>query len=276
MVRAQRQDRTADARAFRPVFRLALWVMLVAGIGVAVTGDQQAKLMFEQQPMKMAAAEALCTTEAGAGFSIIAIGTPGTQNCDVRTLSIPGLTSFLATGDRNGTVTGVNDLQGAATEKFGEGDYVPNLAVTYWAFRLMIGFGMLSAILALWGLWVTRRGAMPTSDRFGTFALWAVPMPFLANLAGWIFTEMGRQPWIVAPNPTGADLVRLLTADGVSGVAAWTVALSLVVFTVVYGALAVVWFTLMRRYVREGPPDVGAEALRLSADDVDRPLTFAY
>jgi cytochrome d ubiquinol oxidase subunit I len=98
-------------------------------------------------------------------------------------------------------------------------------------------------------------------------------MPFLANATGWIFTEMGRQPWIVAPNPAGQVDLRMLTADGVSGVAAWTVATSLVVFTLVYGVLAVVWFGLMRRYTVAGAPEV--ESADGSTDDTDAPLSFA-
>src|SRR5664279_982603 len=215
VVRAARAGNTDLAAVYRPALRLGLIVLLVAGIGVAITGDAQAKMMFKQQPMKMAAAEALCSTEKGAGFSLFAIG--DVQNsCDVRTLSIPGLTSFLATGDANATVKGVKDLQAEYTAKYGDGSYVPMLPVTYWDFRLMIGFGVFSAALALAGLWATRKGGTPSSDRFSTLALVALPAPFLANFAGWIFTEMGRQPWIVAPNPTGDPAIRLKTAAAVS------------------------------------------------------------
>jgi cytochrome d ubiquinol oxidase subunit I len=99
-------------------------------------------------------------------------------------------------------------------------------------------------------------------------------MPFLANSFGWIFTEMGRQPWVVAPNPTGLDGVRMLTRDGVSGIGWGNVAASLVSFSVVYGALAVVWFMLMRRYTQEGLPEANPPTLR--EPDDDRPLSFAY
>ena len=195
------------------------------------------------------------------------------NSCDVRTLSIPGLTSYLATGDANATVKGVKDLQTEYATKYGEGSYVPMLPVTYWDFRLMIGFGAFSAALALAGLWLTRKGATPSSDRFAKLALVALPAPFLANFTGWIFTEMGRQPWIVAPNPTGDPAIRLTTATAVSpynDIA--SVAVSLVVFTLLYGALAVVWWGLMRRYAVEGAPQVTDEA----SSDEDAPLAFAY
>ena len=273
MVRAGRGPEGASAAAiYRPAFRLALGVLLIAGIGVAITGDQQAKLMFQQQPMKMAAAEALCNTETGAGFSLFAIGDVN-NNCDVRTLSIPGLTAFLATGDPNATVPGVNDLQQQYVAKYGPGDYKPILAATYWNFRFMIGFGAFSALLAAVGLLVTRRGRTPTETWFARLALIVIPMPFVANMTGWIFTEMGRQPWVVAPNPTGDQAVRMRTADGVSLVGPFSVLTSLVVFTVLYGVLAVVWFGLIRRYAKEGVQEVHSHG---ADDETDAPLSFAY
>jgi cytochrome d ubiquinol oxidase subunit I len=273
MVRAGRgADGQTQAAIYRPAFRLALAVLVISGIGVAISGDAQAKLMFEQQPMKMAAAEALCATEEGAGFSVFAIGDVA-NNCDVRTLSIPGLTAFLATGDPNATVPGVNDLQAQYEQKYGPGDYKPLLAATYWNFRLMIGFGAVSALLAVVGLWFTRRGRTPAAPWFAKLALIAIPMPFLANMTGWIFTEMGRQPWVVAPNPTGNPDVRMLTADGVSLVGPFSVATSLTVFTLLYGVLAVVWFGLMKRYASEGVPDLHPQE---PTDETDAPLSFAY
>ena len=98
--------------------------------------------------------------------------------------------------------------------------------------------------------------------------------PFLANSFGWIFTEMGRQPWVVVPNPTGQDAVRMLTRDGVSpSVGAGTVLISLVVFTLLYAALAVIELRLLVRYAKAGPqpdPDTSRDAAG------DRPLAFAY
>jgi cytochrome d ubiquinol oxidase subunit I len=258
---------------YRPAFRMALLVILISGVGVAVSGDAQAKLMFKQQPMKMAAAEALCGTEQGAGFSLFAVGDVS-NDCDVRTLSVPGLTSFLASGDFDATLKGVDDVQADYTAKYGKGDYKPLLAVTYWNFRLMIGFGLGSALLALCGLVLTRRGGVPTQGWFGQLAVIAIVTPFLANLTGWIFTELGRQPWIVAPNPTGDPAVRLRTSSGVSPyVDTPSVVLSLIVFAALYGVLAVVWFGLMRRYVRAGAPEAAPPGDR---HDEDAPLAFAY
>jgi cytochrome d ubiquinol oxidase subunit I len=283
-VKAARAGDAGLAAVYRPALRLGLGVLLVAGIGVAFTGDGQAQLMFQQQPMKMASAEALCTTQTGAEFSILSVGNL-TNDCDVHdVLMVPKLTSFLSTHDFNATIKGVNDLKTEYVAKYGDdgvggASYVPSLPVTYWTFRLMIGFGVGSALLALAGLWWTRKGGLPTGKnarRFGILALVAIPTPYLANFAGWIFTEMGRQPWIVAPNPTGDSAVRMTVKQAVSPfVDTATVAISLVVFTLLYGTLAVVWYALISREARAGAPDLPTDTTG-GDTDADAPLTFAY
>lgn len=283
MVKAGRAGDHESAKIYRQGLTLGLVVTLIAGIVVAASGDVQAKLMFKQQPLKMAAAEALCETEKGAGFSLFAIGDVE-NNCDVKQLTVPGVTSWLATGTFDAELKGVKELNEEAVNKYGKTftdpsgkehtiDYKPNLPITYWSFRLMIGFGVGSAALALAGLWLTRRGRTPTNQWFAKLALVAIPTPFLANAFGWVFTEMGRQPWVVAPNPTGVDGVRMLVLQGVSDHPTWVVATSLVVFTVVYGIAAIVWFGLMKDYVNHGLPTNEPE--EVSQDD-DKPLAFAY
>jgi cytochrome d ubiquinol oxidase subunit I len=298
MVKLVRAGRADDARSiYRPAVILGVVTMLVSGIGVAVSGDAQAKLMYEQQPMKMSAAEAICqTTEGGAPFSILAIGDL-TDSCEgvAHVIEIPGLTSFLAHGDFTTPLPGVENLQAEYEEKFGFTDaagepisYQPNLAVTYWSFRLMIGFGVGSAALALVALWVTRKGRVSGSPWVSRLAIVALGTPFLASAFGWIFTEMGRQPWVVAPNPnpSGVDGVWLLTARGVSTVTGpGTILTSLVAFTLLYGVLAVLWYKLMHRYAVEGVADREKDPSPDNPDNqpdpddpssADRPLSFAY
>lgn len=266
---------------FRPVTILALWVMVASGVGLAITGDIQAKLMFEQQPMKMASAESLCHTETDPNFSILTIGTQ--NNCDsiTRVLEVPGVLPYLAEGSFTGvTLQGVEDLQLQYEEQFGPGNYRPNLFVTYWTFRAMIGWAAGSAILAVVGLWMTRGGRVPDQKWFGWLSLLAIPTPFLGNSAGWVFTEMGRQPWVVHPNPTGVDQIRLLVDQGVSDHPTALVVASLITFTLVYAALGVVWFMLIRRYAIAGPSDhdMRPPGDELPPEDSGEPrqLSFAY
>lgn len=237
--------------------------------------------MFQQQPMKMASAESLCHTEIDPKFSVLTVGTH--NNCDSVThlIEVPYVLPFLAEGKFTGVkLEGVKDLQDSYQERFGPGDYRPNLFVTYWSFRAMIGFLAVPMLFALTALWLTRGGRIPRQRWFAWFALLTLPTPFLANSAGWVFTEMGRQPWVVAPNPpTGDQLVRLTVQQGgVSHNSAATVWLSLILFTALYAALAVIWFFLLRRYVVEGPLEHDSEPVPPTPpgeDDV-APLSFAY
>jgi len=264
--------RRQHVEVMRPSLKLAMVVALLAGGGVALSGDAQAKIMTDQQPMKMAAAEAIYETKAPASFSIFTIGTPDGRH-EVWSIRVPRLLSFLAEGNFDAKVEGINDIQAEYEQRYGPGDYRPIIPVTYWGFRYMIGFGMVTSALALLGLWLIRRRRAPTSKWFWRAALWTLPFPLIANSFGWIFTEMGRQPWVV--------FGQLFTRNGVSpNVPAWQVALSLGGFTTLYLVLAVVEVGLLRRYAKAGPPvdeqpadhDVDTEA----ADDAARPLTFAY
>ena len=270
---------------WRPVTRFALWMVIVAGVAVIISGDFQAQIMFKQQPMKMAAAESLCETEEGAGFSVLSIGRQNNCANISHVIQVPRMLSFLADHTFDSEVKGVNELQEQYQKAFNTPgkNYAPNLFVTYWAFRAMITWAAGSALLALAALWLTRGGRVVGSRRFGLFALWMIPTPFLANASGWIFTEMGRQPWVVAPNwQDDLDPLRIsmLVQDGVSNHVAATVWTSLIVFTLLYGALGVVWFMLQRRYVIEGPATYDARPPGHSDDDADsdepKQLSFAY
>jgi cytochrome d ubiquinol oxidase subunit I len=114
----------------------------------------------------------------------------------------------------------------------------------------MIGFGMLSTLLAVVGLWFMRKKSNGVPGWFYPTAIWAAPLPLIAMSIGWIFTEMGRQPWVVF------GLMR--TEDGVSpGVSGLEVLISLIGFTVIYGVLAVVEFKILLKAIKEGAPEEG-------------------
>jgi cytochrome bd ubiquinol oxidase subunit I len=279
MVRSGRGQGGDAATMYRPATILGSLVALVAAVGLFFTGDTQGKLMFQQQPMKMASAESLCHTATDPDFSVLTVGTH--NNCDSVThvIEVPYVLAFLAEGKLSGvTLDGVKNIQQQDQTRFGPGDYRPNLFVTYWAFRIMIGLLLIPVLFALVALWMTRGGRTPDQRWFSWLALVTIPMPFLANSAGWVFTEMGRQPWIVAPNPTGDQMVRLTVQQGVSGHGAGIVVLSLIAFTLVYAVLAVIWFWLIRRYVIEGPQEHDAEpAPPAPPGEADvAPLSFAY
>lgn len=283
----------------RTSLRLGLITVVISGLLTAVSGDQLGKVMFKQQPMKMAAAEALWDGQNAAPFSIFAYGDVSKGHNSVE-ISVPGVLSFLADDDFHSYVPGINDINKAEQERFGPGDYRPNIPVAFWSFRWMIGFGMASFGLGILGLWLTRKKFMlPEAMRTGEdevpnlvlfrtkalsprlarcywiVALWTLLFPLIANSWGWIFTEMGRQPWVVY----GV----LRTRDAVSpGVSQGEVLTSLIVFTVLYAVLAVIEVRLLLKYIKAGPPELTDDDLnpptRIGGDheDADRPMAFSY
>ena len=248
----------------RTTLRFGAVANILAFIGVGLSGHSLGVVMSETQPMKMAAAEAMYDTVSGrdASFSLFSLGTPDGAH-EIFSVRIPYLASVLATNSFDGTVEGIRDLQADYTAMYcgspdslltcpTDGQFAPIIWVTYWAFRWMIGLGALAALVSLVGLWITRKNTqLPTW--VWRVAIWTAPLPMLASLVGWIFTEMGRQPWIVFGVMT--------TEQGVSpGVPAWAVLVSLSVFTLVYGALAVVEFKLLAKAAKEGPPEIADDA----------------
>jgi cytochrome d ubiquinol oxidase subunit I len=269
-----------DAPMYLRATRIGAVFALVAAVGVIVSGDVQGKIMTEVQPMKMAAAEALYDSVPagqGAPFSVLTVGSLDGSHANAL-IEVPGLLSFLATGDFKGAVRGINDLKAEYAQTYGASGnprvadvataFVPNIPTTYWSFRLMIGLGMATVAIALAVLWLTRKGRTPTSRWLAYAAVAAPLLPVFANSFGWIFTEVGRQPWLVFGLMT--------TANGVSpSVSMGEVITSMVVFSLLYGALAVVEIKLFLHYVRKG-----AEPFEEPQDPADRdedaPLVFAY
>ena len=184
--------------------------------------------------------------------------------------------SFLATGTADGEVQGINQLRERYEAEYGEdpgaayyspGDYTPVVPLTYWSFRLMIGLGVLAAAAAALLLWATRRGGAPEGRAWVWLGIALPLLPLAANSFGWIFTEMGRQPWAVFGLMT--------TERAVSPNVSVTEALiSLITLTFVYAVLAVIEVRLLLTYVSRGAEPF-AEPETFDAE-ADRPLAFAY
>ena len=245
--------RGSDVPMFSRAIRFALPTVFVATILTTLVGHAQAQLMTKQQPMKMAAAEALYKTSSGAPFSLFAVApfehNPKRSSFDI---SLPHGLSILSSNTWNGKVQGINDLNREYRAKYGPGEYAPVVGVTYWTFRIMTGIGFLLAAITALGVVLMRRGKLETSRRYLRLASFSIALPLLANASGWIFTEMGRQPWIVQG--------LLKTSDAVSpSVSAWEVGITLAGFTLLYGVLAAVDGWLMFRYARSVPPPAPAE-----------------
>jgi cytochrome d ubiquinol oxidase subunit I len=253
----------------KPTLKLGLVTVIISFLLVGISGDWSARVMTEQQPMKMAAAEALYNTESGAPFSLLTIGTlDGSRS--IFQIGIPKFLSFMSTGDFNGTVEGINDLQAKYEDQYGPGNYKPNIPMAYWGFRLMIGFGAIAFLFALVALYQLRKRGVPTGRWFVPAMVWMPFLPLLANSFGWIFTETARQPWTVF------GLAK--TADGVSpqvGVGAlWT---TLIGYVVLYGLLAAIEVKLMIRAIKLGPDEeISYTEPTEVGGSSDRPLAMSY
>ena len=241
-------SRGRNLDTMRKSLKSGLWMMVGGGALTFLTGDTLSQAMVQTQPMKMAAAEALYTTSSPASFSVFTWGTPDGVS-ELFSVRIPYLLSLLSTHTLDGQVEGINNLQAQYVATYGPGDYTPIIWVTYWAFRYMMGLGLLAFLLAAVGLFLTRKGKLPTKKWIWKIAIWGMPLPLLAMIFGWVFTEMGRQPWIV--------FGLLKTEDAVSpNVTGLTVLLSLIAFTLTYGILAVIEFKLIVKAVQAGPAEL--------------------
>jgi cytochrome d ubiquinol oxidase subunit I len=247
--------RTRDGEAqdaFRRSFRFAAVYALVASIAVVLVGHSQAQYMVKVQPMKMAAAEALWQTENPASMSLFTWGNEPEKK-DVFAIRVPGLLSFLAHNEFTGEVKGIKDLQAQYERQFGPGDYSPPVMWTYWTFRGMVGAGALMLLLAAWASLAVMRDRIGGSRALLAALVPAIALPYVANSTGWLFTELGRQPWIVF------GLQK--TAAGVSpAVSVGELLVTLVGFTLIYGVLMAADVYLLKKYATAGLPAEAPEA----------------
>ncbi len=230
---------------FQHSFRIATVAGSIAILLVILVGHSQAQHMVRTQPMKMASAEALWETANPASFSLLTIGDEANRR-DVFAIRIPNLLSFLAYNRLDGEVKGINNLQEEYEAKYGPGDYVPPVAVSYWTFRFMVGAGFLMLGIAFYALFHVMQGKDLSKIKFLSLFPLAIALPYVANSTGWMLTEMGRQPWIV--------FGLLKTEDAYSGaITPGMVLTTLVLFTLLYGLLAVADVYLLRKFAVAGP-----------------------
>jgi cytochrome d ubiquinol oxidase subunit I len=235
-----------DDDFFRRSFQIGLFCALIASPMSVATGHAQGVHELFSQPMKMAATEALWETESPASFSLISIIDEKNQR-DVFSLRLPGMLSWLYFFKAEGEVPGIKELQQQYVKRYGAGNYVPPVNLTYWSFRLMVGAGFAMVGLAILGWLLPRTKKLARwVPLFLRILIPAIFLPYLANSTGWLVTEMGRQPWIVY----GV----LKTESGVSPIlTGGSVLISLVVFTLLYGALMIVDIYLLAKYARHAP-----------------------
>ncbi|MBD2845378.1 cytochrome ubiquinol oxidase subunit I [Paenibacillus sp. IB182496] len=258
LLQLQRGKAHTDAHADKPLFvsslRIGLVTALIASAAIAQFGHGQAQYLVDTQPMKMAASEGLWErSEDPAPWTIIAGIDPELQ-ANAYELKVPYLLSFLSYSRFSGSVPGMKELQAEYETVYGPGDYIPPVRTTFWSFRIMVGCGSAMIVLGLYGVYLMlRRRLAEGNRRFLLLLVPAIALPFVANTAGWIMTEIGRQPWTV--------FGLLTTSDSVSpSVSAGEVWFTLLAFTGIYTILLGVQAYLFVRVARQGPAPEAPEA----------------
>ena len=233
---------------FRNAAKLALIVAVPVTLLQLVVGNRFGEAVTSAQSMKIAASEAQWNTCEPCPFSLFQIG--GFSKDDETpsfSITVPRLLSYMATGSFGGEVQGLNQLQAQEQSKYGPGNYMPNVRVIYWSMRVMAFAGVLMFLIAALGAWLYWKKKLERARWFQWTALVAIALPFIAATAGWILTEMGRQPWIVQ------GLLKTSEANSPSVSTTW-LGISLGFFITLYVVLGVVDFVLMRRYARPDRP----------------------
>ncbi|MDZ7578563.1 MAG: cytochrome ubiquinol oxidase subunit I [Candidatus Nanopelagicales bacterium] len=251
-VSAWQLRRGRDVRMFHYSAKIAIVALVPAILGVMGVGSELGVIGAEFQPMKVAAAEAQWETCQPCAFSAFQTGGNSSEDEASHVIEIPNLLSVLATNSPDGEVLGLNELNAQYQQRYGAGDYIPNVFVQYWSMRVMAYMASLVALVVFIGAWLLFRRKLDTARWFLPVAMIATFTPYLMNAAGWILTETGRQPWIVQG--------LMLTEDGVSPpISALDVWISMSVFVLLYVILAIVCGSLLLRYARKGLPDPEAD-----------------
>ena len=220
----------------RRVMSHALWMLLVLVPLQIALGDLHGLNTLKYQPTKLAALEGRYDTEAPASLTLF--GVPDDQNARMDyEVAIPVLGSLVLTHSLTGEIKGLKDWPA---------DQRPPVGPPFYGFRIMVGAGLLMLAVVVVGNLFRRRDRFVTDRRFLMACQWMAPLGFVAVLAGWTTTEVGRQPWTVF------GLLR--TADSVSpSLTGANVLLSFIGYVAVYAVVFPAGFVVMRRIVRAGP-----------------------
>ncbi|MGO8915915.1 MAG: cytochrome ubiquinol oxidase subunit I [Stellaceae bacterium] len=225
----------------RAGFSIGLWLALVLTPLQIVLGDQHGLNTLHHQPIKLAAIEARWDTARRVPLTLLAWPDMALERNDYA-IDIPDLGSLILTHSWDGEVTGLKSVPPE------DRPYVP---LPFFAFRLMVGIGLVLLAEALIGLYLRLRGRLYDTRWFAFIAAFSSPLSFIAILAGWTVTETGRQPYVVYGY--------LKTAEAAAPVAAAAVSSSLALFVIVYLVLLAAFFFYATRLVLRGPADAKGE-----------------
>ncbi len=235
----------------RTFIRIAVVVGVVASLlQLFPTGDAQGRMVARHQPVTLAAMEGLFTTQQGAPLAIL--GQPDVEKRRLdNPLLIPRLLSFLTYQRWKAEVKGVDDVP--------QEQWPDNIPLLYYSYHVMVGLGTIFVAIMVAAAWTLWRGTLYTSRGVLWALLLALPFPYIANTAGWMTAELGRQPWLIY------GLMK--TRAGVSPqVAAGNVWFSLLGFLGMYTVLSILFLFLVSRAIEHGPAPDGPESASPAPD----------
>ncbi len=215
--------RNREVEANKRALSMCMWLLLFLAPAQLVIGDLHGLNTLENQPTKVAAMEGHWESQAGAPLILFAIPDAANETNHLE-IGIPKLASIILKQDADGVVPGLTDV--AADER-------PPVGITFWSFRIMVGLGLLMIAVALWSAWLRFRGNLYNTQMFKKTLVWMIPTPFIAVLAGWFVTEVGRAPWLVQGIMTHAEG---LTPSLTGGMALFTLIGFVLVYSVVFAA----------------------------------------
>lgn len=237
--------RIHETELFTASMKIGAYFGVIAVLGVGLLGHSQMQELFFRQPMKVAAAEAVFETENPGSLSIFSIIDQENMR-EIVNIRIPYLLSILAYDSLEGEVVGLRDLQAQAEQQYGPGNYIPNIAVTYWAFRVMVGVGTLMLLIVIPLAYMAYKKKQFTKLMLFKFLPFTAILPYMGNTSGWLLTEMGRQPWVVYGVLKTEDAVSPNLTQG-------EILISLIGFGVIYGVLMLADIYLLAKYSKAGP-----------------------
>jgi cytochrome d ubiquinol oxidase subunit I len=218
-------------------FSMAMWMILILAPLQVLIGDNHGLNTLKHQPAKLAAIEGHWETNKGEGMPLYLFGIPDMQAEETKyAVGIPNLGSLIMTHTMDGEVKGLKEF--APEDR-------PNSTIVFWSFRIMVGLGMLMILLAAFALFLRKGGKLYENKWLHRFAFVMGPSGFIALLAGWFTTEVGRQPWVVY------GVMR--TKDALSPVSAEQVGLTLIIFVVVYCVVFGIGIYYMLKLMHKGP-----------------------
>lgn len=224
----------------RKMFSMALWMLLFVAPIQMFVGDAHGLNTLEHQPAKIAAIEGHWQNDPNASsLPLIAFGIPDMKAEETKyAIEIPYLGSLILTHTLHGKIPGLKEF--APQDR-------PDSTIIFFTFRIMVGLGLAMLLLGLWGAYLRWRGKLFETRLFMLFALCMGPAGLIAVLAGWITTEVGRQPWVVY------GILR--TQDAVSNHSVLALSITLVMFIVMYFLLFGTGIGFMLKMVAHGPDE---------------------